>query len=309
MDQSTLRKSSNYSTVRAIEAKREVFIERLQSIWSDFKVIDQKVGRYERVLIAPCLGKKGDFQNSIIRIVLNSVIKYLIDYNRNISLDIINLPTNFTPKFREDRVNIIDLDSLQRVRLTSSYVPYGVEVPEILLKPVLLVTISNVQADLDLRFSSLLSGKLPLITRDLKKAQIYKYALLYETYRLLHVDLCIACGQLSLSNRAFCIVSNDELAVEATVVRLLGLPLKRYPIFKYFSKRETIDFDIVNYKGDLLKLNNIAVPLWKNLSARIFYYLLRYIYRFISECHTIIANLDRVIDYIFRKLKATLRIS
>lgn len=142
-------------------------------------------------------------------------------------------------------------------RVSSCCLNDGVPVTEDWLSPFLLITITGLGPDHYLGVSSILDAQAEMITvaPDYKRAM--RLETIYEAHHLFRSDVCVVCGSISRKDAkrgAFWAMSNNDILLEGALAKSAGLSPKRLPQMIALSRHELIDWENVQFNGELSQL-------------------------------------------------------
>ncbi|MCJ7532471.1 MAG: hypothetical protein MUO64_15755 [Anaerolineales bacterium] len=142
-------------------------------------------------------------------------------------------------------------------RVSSCCLNDGVHVAEDWLSPFFLITITGMGPDHYLGVSSILDAQAEMVTvpPDYKRAM--RLETIYETHHLFRSDVCVVCGSISRKDAkrgAFWAMSNNDILLEVALAKSAGLSPQRLPQINALSRHEVIDWENVQFNGELPQL-------------------------------------------------------
>jgi hypothetical protein len=189
--------------------------------------------------------------------------------------------------------------ALPDFRLLSACMPHGVPARTFWLAPFDLVTVTMPRPDYHCGLSAILAAQ----ARTLADDRAWRLELIAEAHRLIRSDVAVVCGPLSSPSgpaRAFCALSNDDIALEVAVGRAAGVHPLRLPHLRFLSTQYVISFDS-KVIGAMPVLNGLAAPTWQTLPTHAFWRLMRYCDQARADLGLARANLVRIPDFLVRR--------
>lgn len=183
-------------------------------------------------------------------------------------------------------------------RLLSACMPHGVPAQMLWLAPFDLVTVTTPRPDRQCGLSAILAAQARMLADD----RAWCLELIAEAHRLIRSDVAVVCGSLSSggSARAFCALSNDDVALEIAVGRAAGVHPLRLPHLRFLSTQYVFSFDS-KVIGEMPILNRLITPRWRILLPHAFWRLVRYCDQVKTDLGLARANLARIPDFLVRR--------
>jgi len=189
--------------------------------------------------------------------------------------------------------------ALSDFRLLSACMPHGVPARMLWLAPFDLVTVTTPRPDRQCGLSAILAAQARMLADD----RAWRLELIAEAHRLIRPDVGVVCGPLPSSSepvRAFCALSNDDIALECAVARAAGVHPLRLPHLRFLSTQHVISFDSKTI-GELPALNSLVAPTWLTRPVLAFWRLARYCDQARTDLSLARANLARIPDFLARR--------
>jgi hypothetical protein len=134
---------------------------------------------------------------------------------------------------------VIPIGGIKRYRVAVARLRAGAAIPALWLEPFSLVTIAGAAPDVRLRLHAALAAQASLLDGEGRDVDV-----LFEAHRLMPSDLAIACGSLTFGDPGsgtWWAASDDDVALEAAVVRASGGRLDTIPHLRHFRRHELIE--------------------------------------------------------------------
>jgi hypothetical protein len=191
-----------------------------------------------------------------------------------------------------------DLPALSDFRLLSACMPHGVPAYMLWLVPFDLVTVTTPRPDRQCGLSAILAAQARMLADD----RAWRLELIAEAHRLIRSDVAVVCGSFSPdeSARAFCALSNDDVALEVAIGRAAGIHPSRLPHLRFLSTQYVISFD-AQVIGELPSLNGLVAPTWLSMPIHAFWRLVRYCDQARTDLGLARANLARIPGFLVRR--------
>lgn len=189
---------------------------------------------------------------------------------------------------------------LSNFRLLSACMPHGVPAQLLWLDQFDLVTVATVRPDNQLGLSAILAAEASMLADD----RVWRLELIAEGRRLVRSDVGVVCGPLSSMDghaRAFCALSNDDVALEVAMVRAMGAHPLRLPHLRFLSTQLATSIDTPMVIGDLPVMKDLIPPTWLTMATHAFWRLMRYHDQAWADLGLAWASLERIPGFLARR--------
>jgi uncharacterized protein (DUF362 family) len=168
----------------------------------------------------------------------------------------------FLAAAEELSIELINLSKSETIDISLPFIPYPVNIPQMLLEEFFFISIANLKVHPYERMTGILKNSLGLLPQaDIAHLHPYLSALISALYHLCPPDLCLIDGRVGLEGKGpiqgdrvpmkTVLFSNDALAADLCSSRLMVIPPKEVPHLRAAAADLGRSFDSFSISGDI----------------------------------------------------------